>query len=302
MRLPKKINFKIVLTVLAVAGLVAFLLKDFVFQEKLREAPIQLGEPLVSKKVVEDRRSKVEGKIAVPSTFHPPPSALPAKQAFMAIILDDWGNNYSLVKEALAVKRPMTLAVLPNLPFSKKIADEAHKNHLGVILHMPMQPKDTRQPLEPHTILTSTPDTDIDQLLGEAFASVPHAEGMNNHMGSAATSDLRVMRSVLKYLKAKGLFFVDSNVIPTTVGPRVAKETGIPFTKRGVFIDNEPTVDAVKKKLLEAKNVALRKGQVVVIGHDKKATLQAIREMVPQIEKEGVRLVLVKELATIQKK
>jgi len=280
MRFPKKINFKIVLTILAVAGLGAFLLKDFVFQEKLKEAPIELGGIPTPPKIKLEVRT----------------SNLPPKAAYMAIILDDWGNNYSLVKEVLAVKRPMTLAVLPNLPFSKKIADEAHKNHLGVMLHMPMQPMNTRQPLEPHTILTTTPDAEINELLSKALASVPHVEGMNNHMGSAATSDLRVMRSVLKYLKAKGLFFIDSNVIPQTVGPRAAREAGIPFAMRDVFIDNESTVDAVKQKLLEAKNIALRKGQVVVIGHDKKQTLQAIKEIVPSLEKEGVRLVLVKEL------
>ncbi len=280
MRFPKKINFKIVLTILAVAGLGAFLLKEFVFQEKLKEAPIELGGIPTPPKIKLEVRT----------------SNLPPKAAYMAIILDDWGNNYSLVKEVLAVKRPMTLAVLPNLPFSKKIADEAHRNHLGVMLHMPMQPMNTLHPLEPHTILTTTPDAEINELLSKALASVPHVEGMNNHMGSAATSDLRVMRSVLKYLKAKGLFFIDSNVIPQTVGPRAAREAGIPFAMRDVFIDNESTVDAVKQKLLEAKNIALRKGQVVVIGHDKKQTLQAIKEIVPSLEKEGVRLVLVKEL------
>ena len=221
---------------------------------------------------------------------------IPAAPARMAIILDDWGNNFSLTKDAIAVGRPLTLSILPNLPQSKRIAEEAFNNHLGVMLHMPMQPKSKKQPLEPHTIMTTTLDKTIVRYLDAALLSVPHAEGVNNHQGSAATSDLRVMRTVLKHLKEKGLFFVDSDVAASTVGPQVAKEVSIPFTKRNVFIDNIAKVDNIKIELKAAERIALSKGRVVVIGHDKKATLQAIREMVPEFEKNGIKLVLVKEL------
>jgi len=226
-------------------------------------------------------------------------AAIPKSHApRMAIILDDWGNNASLVRAALDIKRPLTLAVLPGLPHSRPIAEEAFRNKLGVMLHMPMQPKSGTVPLEPQTIMTSTSDAEIRRYIDEALGSIPHADGVNNHQGSAATCDRRVMKTVLTHLKGKGLFFVDSNVIPETVAVIVAGETGVPHAKRDVFIDNEPDVSSVKKRLEEAKQVALKRGQVVVIGHDKKATLQAIKEMVPEIEEEGVRLVLVRELVT----
>ncbi len=214
----------------------------------------------------------------------------------MAIILDDWGRNFSLVSDAVAIKEPLTLSVLPNLIYSKKIAEEAHNRGLGVMLHMPMQPLNKSQSLERQTILTATPDTQIIRYLDEALLSVPHAEGVNNHMGSAATSDLRVMRTVLNYLKKRKLYFVDSDVIASTVGPRVAAETSVSFTKRDVFIDNEMNLDAIKKELTKAKTIALGHGSVVVIGHDKRLTLQAIREMAPEFKKEGIKFVLVKDL------
>jgi len=47
----------------------------------------------------------------------------------------------------------------------------------------------------------------VTRLLDEAFASVPYAQGISNHMGSKATEDERLMRTVLDYLKRKkGLF------------------------------------------------------------------------------------------------
>jgi len=216
--------------------------------------------------------------------------------AKMAIILDDWGPSAALVDEAVAIGRPLTLSILPNLRHSRDIAEAAKKHGLGVMLHMPMQPKGKRQPAEPHTILTTSSEADILKYLEEALASVPYAEGVNNHQGSAATSDERVMRTILSYLKKKGLFFVDSRVIATSVGRKTAGELGVRFAQRDVFIDNVAAVDEVKRQLAEAGRLALRRGKAVAIGHDKKPTLEAIREMAPELEKNGVKLVLVKEL------
>lgn len=218
----------------------------------------------------------------------------------MAIILDDWGHDFSLVQKAIEVRRPLTLSVLPNVTHSAEIAQTAYENHLGVMLHMPMQPQSRKERLEPHTIMTTTPDKEIVRLIDAALESVPHAEGVNNHMGSAATSDARVMKIFLKHLKEKNLFFVDSNVIPKTTGPATAREMRVPFTKRDVFIDNRLDLEAIKTQLRRAVKITLARGRVVVIGHDKKVTLQAIKEMVPEIEGSGVRLVLVKELLEVE--
>ena len=250
-------------------------------------------------------KPKPPKKIVVKKTPAAPVKAAPApaktektakRTGRLAIVLDDWGNHYSLVNDAVSIGRPLTLAILPNLPHSRDIAEEAFANGLGVMLHMPMQPQGTGQPLEPQTILTSTPEAEIIRYLDEALASVPHVTGINNHMGSAATSDARVMKTVLAHLKKKKLFFVDSNVIATTQGPVLARQMGLRFTKRDVFLDNELELEAVKTQLREAKNIALSAGSVVAIGHDKKVTLEAIREVAADFEKEGVHFVLVKEL------
>lgn len=214
----------------------------------------------------------------------------------MAVILDDWGNNFSLVRSAVETHRPLTLSVLPRLKRSRAIAEEAHRRGLGVMLHLPMQPKNAKQRLEPKTILTTTPDSEITRAIDEALESVPYAEGVNNHMGSAATSDARVMTTILTHLNERGLFFVDSSTASTTVGPQVARRVGIPFAKRDIFLDNELTAASIQRKLVEAAKIALKKGRVVVIGHDKKITLSVLREMAPELERAGIRFVFVKEL------
>ncbi len=326
-----KINPKVLLWILFFTGLGLFVLKGMVWKESefvsLEMLNLLVPEKKVEKKVEKRVEKKIQKKEApqvksTPKKFSMPffkpavkeipavkppkvvvipkvaevPRQAPFPQAKMAIILDDWGNSYTLLKYALEIHRPITLAIIPNLPQSRKIAEEAYQNKLGVMLHMPMQPFSQSQSLEPHTILTTTSEKDIIRYMDEALAAIPHVEGMNNHMGSAATSDLRVMKTALGHLKKKGLFFIDSNVVSTSVAPRVAREIGIDFERRDIFIDNEMTSIAIKTRLREAKAIALKRGEVVVIGHDKKMTLSAIRELVPEFEKAGIRFVLVREI------
>ena len=279
--------FKIIASVLFVM-LVAFLVARGCWNVEIKISPKKTTERTVSKK-----KGPVKKVKTVPSAV---PASTRQEQVRMAIILDDWGHNLALVKKAEEIERPVTLSILPNLPHSREIAEEASAHGLGVMLHMPMQPKSLRQPLEPQTILTTTPDAKIVEYLDKALENVPHVEGVNNHQGSAATGDEHVMRTVLGHLKKKGLFFVDSQVIATSVGAAVAKELGVPFAKRDVFIDNTPALEAVQQQLRAAQKIALTHGRVVVIGHDKKVTLEAIRLMVPELEKNGVQLVLAKDL------
>ena len=224
----------------------------------------------------------------------PPPAAkIPPH---IAIILDDWGKNYAVLKNAIDIRRPLTLSILPNLVHSRQIAEEAHQSGLGVMLHLPMEPFNKKEILEPHTIKTSMPENEIIQCVDDAVLAIPHVEGVNNHMGSAATSDARVMRTVLSRLLSKNLFFVDSHVTSLTKGPQVAHELGIRFAERDVFIDNVNQVDAIKKQLEKAKRIALTHGEAIVIGHDRKKTLQAIQEMLPEFDQAGVKLVLARDV------
>ncbi len=253
---------------------------------------------LITPKTYHALKPRLEPANVSPKAFlGPGPVMGPVRSPVMSIVLDDWGNNAPLLKKVLAINRPITIAVLPHQAHSSQIAEEACAGGLGVILHMPMQPKNQKVGLEPHLITVETSDADIIQLTDMALASVGACtEGVNNHMGSAATSDKRVMRTLLSHLKQKNLFFFDSFVISTSAGPDVAREVGVSFAKRDIFIDNKVEVEAIKDKLREAKKMALVHGHVIVIGHDKEPTIEAIHQMVPELEKEGIRLVALRTL------
>lgn len=286
-------NLKIILSAIFVVTVALLVARGYIQKKPLTEYSLPTFTKKTAQPKAAPKKPKSKPAVESPAVKKSPKPAVVGK---MAIVLDDWGMSTALMQSTIDLKRPITLAILPHLKHSREIAESAKAHGLGVMLHMPMQPKNLRQPKERHTITTASTDEEIRELLGQALASIPHVQGINNHQGSAATSDARVMKSVISYLKLRKLFFVDSNVISTTVGWKSARDAGLPYAKRDVFIDNEARVEAIKDQLKKAEDKALANGSVVVIGHDKRATIEAIKAMIPEIESKGIELVLVKEL------
>jgi polysaccharide deacetylase 2 family uncharacterized protein YibQ len=150
----------------------------------------------------------------------------------------------------------------------------------------------------PGVILRSQSDEQIAQTLESDLASVPGAQGVNNHMGSAATADPRVMRAITRVLSARDLFFLDSRTTDATVAERTAAEASVRTIARRVFLDDVATVEAVREKLQELVRRARQEQVAVAIGHHYSVTMDVLEQELPEMEKrEGVRLVRVGELA-----
>jgi polysaccharide deacetylase 2 family uncharacterized protein YibQ len=98
-------------------------------------------------------------------------------------------------------------------------------------------------------------------------------------------------------LRDHHLFYVDSRTTAATVAYETAQDYGVRSTFRNVpFHDDVAEVAAVRKQLQLALRGAREKGEALAIGHPHPATLQALREVLPQAEAQGVRLVLASEL------
>jgi len=126
---------------------------------------------------------------------------------------------------------------------------------------------------------------------------VPGAVGVNNHMGSAATADARVMRAVARVLSRHGLFFLDSRTTDATVAEKTAEQASVRSVSRRVFLDDVASEDAVRAQLDELVRRARQQGDAVAIGHPYPVTLFVLEKELPTMGERGVRLVRVSELA-----
>jgi uncharacterized protein len=212
-----------------------------------------------------------------------------------AIILDDFGYDFSGMERLRGMYLPVTVSILPNLGASRKTADLARAAGYEVMLHLPMAPRESAR-LEKNTLSPGMSSDQIRQQIEKDLDSIGLVSGVNNHMGSLATADPKLMEMVVSDLKGRGLFFVDSVTGPKSVAFRTAREMGMDAAQRDVFLDNESDPEYIKGQIRELIQKALKNGRAIGIGHDRPETLTVLKEMLPEFEKAGVSLVPVSRL------
>ena len=215
----------------------------------------------------------------------------------LALIIDDGGYNMENFKEMLGIGKPLTYAILPFTPHAREAALLAYRDGSEVMLHLPMEPKNGEQySLEKNTVRTGMDSKRVQKILEDALKQVPHVRGINNHMGSKATEDPQVMEALMQVLKKEGLYFIDSNTSVQTLGPEMARKAGVASRRNDRFIDREKDIEAIKEAVRLAMRKAKQEGRAVAIGHPHPLTARAIKEMISEIEKEGIRLVFASEV------
>ncbi|MBI5748156.1 MAG: divergent polysaccharide deacetylase family protein [Nitrospinae bacterium] len=215
----------------------------------------------------------------------------------VAIIIDDLGWNKESADALLNIDAPICFAILPHLPFSKIIADEAGLKHRDVLLHLPMEPYGY-----PHKDPGMKPLTDdmnkndMEALIKDYISEIPHIVGINNHMGSKFTENERGMRYVMEILKDKNLFFVDSFTTPKSLAYQTAKASGVKTARRQVFLDNEEDEEYIKGQIEKLITIARKDNNAIGIGHPHPQTINVLQKMVPLMKENGIEIVPVSEL------
>jgi polysaccharide deacetylase 2 family uncharacterized protein YibQ len=224
-------------------------------------------------------------------------SPLPGSSAQhrLAIIIDDCGQWPRIERALIALPIALTMSVMPKERYTQTIAQEASAAGKGVMLHLPMEPLSEVDP-GPGKITTQMSDAEIVAQVKDDLADVPLAKGVNNHEGSKASADPRVMRDVVAVLAPAGLYFIDSRTSADSVGAQIAQQNGLPTASRDVFLDNQDSVAAVEERLRAAAALALKNGSAIAIGHPRTATLEAIQALASELQSQGITFTLASDL------
>lgn len=247
---------------------------------------------ILSRKPPKEKKPAV--KVTVEQKTKTPKKPKTAKGT-IAIVLDDWGYNLNNVSEVEDIPYPLTLSVLPNLAYSQKVANLLHKKGFEIILHLPMEPQQ-RMALERDTILTTMDGQTIQNIIERNISNFPYIKGINNHMGSKATENNRTMQIVLSEMKKRGLYFLDSFVTSGSVAEIEAARARVSFVKRDVFLDNQSDMSYIRNQLLKLAAQAQNRGYAVGIGHDRKNTVEVLKQVMPELAKEGYKFVYLSEI------
>ncbi len=266
----------------------------------------------------------------------------------VALLIDDWGYSKSeAARTILSLPAPVTLAVLPHLPYSRHFAlkgtdlvlpqgqvradsetrdqkESGRKLRLErgcfvevsvgrgqrsypakrreILLHLPMEPQGYPDPDPgPRAVMVGMDAEAIGQRIDEAMTALPMITGVNNHMGSAATSDRQTMVALMKALDQRDLLFIDSLTSSKSVAHAEAMQAGLPTAKNRIFLDYDNENQATIKANLEVLVRSARSvGFALGIGHPHRATAAVLAREIPRLQAEGVRFVTISEMLALR--
>lgn len=270
--------------ILLAAAFAFILLKP---REKARPEP---AKPPVAVK-------KADKAPAVSITPDAPAARKPAEPT-AAIIVDDLGYSLEALENIQAIGCPVTVAILPYASLTAESVRLAEACGFEIMLHLPLESTEAKNgaPSIAGTIFEGMPDAEVRTAVEKALARVPGARGVNNHTGSLATEEARVMRPVFEVLKARRLYFVDSRTSSSSVAYDEARKAGVRAAVRKVFLDAEPGADKIGEKLGELLRLAKKHGRAVGICHPKRESLAALAMQIGLAEAYGVRLVFASKI------
>jgi len=223
----------------------------------------------------------------LPKAAPPPLAAKP----MIAIVIDDMGVDQRRSARAMKLPAKVTLSFLPYARDLKKQAAEAVALGHEIMLHVAMEPESSEADPGPNVLLTGTPEAELLANLRWNLEQMTGYQGINNHMGSRFTRDLAGMRVVMGELKARGLFFLDSVTSRDSVGAKTAREAGVPFAARDVFIDHKDDEAFVHKQLARVAAEARKHGIAIAIAHPRDITLRALKTWLTKVQADGFELV-----------
>ncbi len=213
----------------------------------------------------------------------PPLKVLPR----VAIIIDDLGHDRPLAEKFIGLNAGLTLAILPHSPHQQAIARIAHAQGVEIMLHLPMEPMEYPEVNPgPGALLTSLSSDELLQVLEDDLKAVPHARGVNNHMGSKLTTHSEQIYQVFSVLKRRGLYFVDSRTTEASVCQPSARLLQLPFAQRDVFLDHVQDPAFIRKQIRELVRLARQKGEALGIAHPYPATYTVLREVLPELRQQ----------------
>jgi hypothetical protein len=208
----------------------------------------------------------------------------------IVIIIDDFGYRDDNVSEGfLSLDADITFAIIPGHQNSKVFAAKADQNGYEVIVHMPMESTNETRGEKEYKLTTSMTSDEIESKVEEVISEFPEAVGMNNHQGSKATSDKRIMNIVGNVLKRHGKYFIDSRTSSETVAETTMRSRGVPTIRRHVFLDNENQKNKIREQLYKLADKAELKGLAVGIGHAKTNTLKVLKQEIPRLKEHGFK-------------
>jgi len=190
----------------------------------------------------------------------------PGSRGSLVFVIDDAGNNLRDLEPFLNFPGPITIAVLPGLPYSVEAARRVRSAGKELLLHQPMESIGGTDP-GPGAVMAGMGSDEIRAIINRNLDELWPVAGMNNHEGSRITMDAQAMETILALSQERGILFLDSRTTAQTAAPQVASRLGITIGERDIFVDNSQDRESMLYFISRGLLVAEQNGWAIMIGH-----------------------------------
>lgn len=291
----------------AVAAFLIVLLVATAFSGQAGEAAETKSKPSLAAKapalepeITEPQASKMTQSELPDWRRYAAPSKEFGEAPIIALVIDDLGHNEGEFERVMALGEGITLAILPYTKRAAEFAQRARQHGLEILVHMPMEPTDSSADPGPNALLTNLSDTELLRRLSDNLARLTGYVGISNHMGSKFSQNRHAMSVVLGELEARGLLYLDSVTINSTIAARLAEASRMPYASRDVFLDNLAEQSFIEEQLRVVEKVARETGRAVAIGHPYDETLAVLQRWLPDARKRGFEFVPISTIAALE--
>ncbi|NMD12391.1 MAG: divergent polysaccharide deacetylase family protein [Candidatus Cloacimonetes bacterium] len=215
-------------------------------------------------------------------------------QKYISIVIDDFGSlKGPLLDSYFDLPQEITFSIFPDMENSIQTMNRAHQQGRETLIHVPMEPIDYPK-VNPgkNPVLVQMSEAAIVRLINNNINKMPLCMGINNHMGSLATTDEDVMGYVMKALRDKGKLFLDSRTSNVSVAYQVAQKALVPAYRNDMFLDTPNLSDAsLRSKVRQAVSLSEKKKFIIAITHcHSEEKLKHLEQFIKLIRKEGFTL------------
>ncbi|MBO6948381.1 MAG: divergent polysaccharide deacetylase family protein [Rhodospirillales bacterium] len=230
-------------------------------------------------------------RYALPVTFNGKPK--------IVIVIDDVGLDRRRARQTIKLPGPLTMSFMAYAEDLNKQASAAREAGHELMLHVPMEPSSSSINPGPNVLLSGMPTDELKKNVEWNLAQLDGYVGINNHMGSRFTADPDGMKVVVASLKQHGYLFLDSVTSGKSVAHETARDGGIPFAVRNVFLDHDDDLDAIRRQLRHTEQIARKTGLAIAIGHPRDKTIEALKDWLPKLEEKGFQLVPISSVVRV---
>lgn len=209
----------------------------------------------------------------------------------VAVVIDGLGVDRAATARAIALPPAVTLSFVA---YASDLGDQtaaARQAGHELLLHVPMEPISAAAAIGSYGLGRNMPRDELVRRLRWDLARFDAYVGVDNHMGTEFARDTPAMRVVMDELRRRGLLYLDARAVPTAPVAVAARDFGVPYAARDIFLDGEQAAISVDARLAQLVKLARERGSAIAIGHAHDATLAALQRWLPTLSRQGVVLV-----------